>query len=271
MTRFDHADDILQGQPRRRGPLGADAARTASRPPPRRHEARPVSGSYEVEIPRTYDLVCLSHLRWDVGLQRPQYLLSRFARGHRVFFVEEPIFDADTDRLECSARDGGVIVATPHLRAGMAEDEIHARQRLLLNGLFRDRGITNPVLWYDTPMAMPFTSHLFPTLVVYDGMDELSAFDGVAPGMCEREQQLLAWADLVFTSGHGLDEAKRGRHDHVSEQADAFQCGSSWDRIQADMQALIDAAIAGREVAAGPPAADAGCGRVARTPSVRSR
>src|SRR4051794_24988571 len=39
------------------------------------------------------DLICLSHLRWDFVLQRPQHLMSRFARNRRVFFFEEAVFE----------------------------------------------------------------------------------------------------------------------------------------------------------------------------------
>jgi len=37
------------------------------------------------------DLVCLSHLRWDFVFQRPQHLMTRWAKHARVFYVEEPI------------------------------------------------------------------------------------------------------------------------------------------------------------------------------------
>src|SRR3954454_633133 len=50
-------------------------------------------------IERHFDVVCLSHLRWDWVWQRPNPLLSRCARSHRVFSVEEPIEDAET-RIE---------------------------------------------------------------------------------------------------------------------------------------------------------------------------
>ena len=33
-----------------------------------------------------------SHLRWNFVYQRPQHLLSRLARGRRVYFFEEPVF-----------------------------------------------------------------------------------------------------------------------------------------------------------------------------------
>ena len=36
-------------------------------------------------------LICLSHLRWNFVYQRPQHLMSGFARDFDVFFWEEPL------------------------------------------------------------------------------------------------------------------------------------------------------------------------------------
>ena len=60
-----------------------------------------------------FDVVCLSHLRWDFVWQRPQQLLSRCARERRVFFVEEAILDDDV-RLVVRETESGVHVAVPH-------------------------------------------------------------------------------------------------------------------------------------------------------------
>ena len=35
-------------------------------------------------------LICFSHLRWNFVFQRPQHLMSRFARERRVIYWEEP-------------------------------------------------------------------------------------------------------------------------------------------------------------------------------------
>ncbi len=43
-------------------------------------------------------LLCFSHLRWDFVWQRPQQLMSRFARERRVYFIEEPVFRAPAGR-----------------------------------------------------------------------------------------------------------------------------------------------------------------------------
>src|SRR3954447_13742311 len=85
--------------------------------------------------PRRPEVICLSHLRWSFVFQRPQHLLSRCAKGRRVFFFEEPMFDAGPPRLEAAPIDlHDVCVLTPHLPVGMGEAESHAAQRALLDG-----------------------------------------------------------------------------------------------------------------------------------------
>src|SRR3954468_15759267 len=132
----------------------------------------------EMNLPRRQltDLICLSHLRWDFVFQRPQHLLSRWARHARVFYIEEPIFDGARERLEVTPRENELIVVVPHLPSGTATtDAVHA-QRRLLDGLVEEEDIADFVLWFYTPMALPFSQHLRPSAVVYDCMDELSAF-----------------------------------------------------------------------------------------------
>lgn len=161
------------------------------------------------------DLVCLSHLRWDFVYQRPQHLMSRFARDRRVFFFEEPIHGEGPARLEVSERPGGIRVAVPHLPHGLSPEDAEAVQGELLHGLLADHGITDYILWYYTPMALAFSEGLTPSAVVYDCMDELSLFRGAPPVLVNRETQLLQRADLVFTGGQSLYEAKRERHPDV--------------------------------------------------------
>ncbi|HEX8244378.1 MAG TPA: glycosyltransferase family 1 protein, partial [Longimicrobium sp.] len=162
-----------------------------------------------------YDLVCLSHLRWDFVYQRPQHLLTRFARGRRVFFVEEPVYDDGPARLEVRERGERLWVAVPHLPHGLSPEEQEEAQRTLLDGLLAEHRVRDTVLWYYTPMALAFTRHLRPLAVVYDCMDELSAFRGAPPELVRREADLLRRADLVFTGGPSLYAAKRTRHPRV--------------------------------------------------------
>ncbi|HEY0379970.1 MAG TPA: glycosyltransferase family 1 protein [Pyrinomonadaceae bacterium] len=162
------------------------------------------------------DLICLSHLRWDFVYQRPQHLLSRFAKKQRLFFVEEPIFGDGPARLDVSPRDCGVSVVVPHMpRELEGTDEVASLQREMLDQLFDEQEIKDHVLWYYTPMAIPWTKHLEPLATVYDCMDELSAFKGAPLSLKENEAELFERADLVFTGGHSLYEAKRHQHRNI--------------------------------------------------------
>jgi UDP-galactopyranose mutase len=164
---------------------------------------------------RTPDLICLSHLRWDFVYQRPQHLMSRFARERRVFFFEEPMPSDGPPRLDISERPDGLRVVVPRLPEGLPREVAEAAQRDLLRSLLNEHRIQEYVLWYYTPMALGFSDGLDPHAVVYDCMDELSLFRGAPPELLEREARLLQRADLVFTGGQSLYEAKRDRHPEV--------------------------------------------------------
>jgi UDP-galactopyranose mutase len=163
-----------------------------------------------------YDLVCLSHLRWDFVFQRPQHLLSRFARERRVFFVEEPMFSDEPDHLDISPREDNLFVVVPRLSHETANfQQVDPIIKKLLDEMFVEQNIGDFVLWYYTPMAIPFSDNLTPLATVYDCMDELSAFKNAHPELLNYENKLFGKADLVFTGGQSLYEAKRDRHERV--------------------------------------------------------
>jgi len=163
------------------------------------------------------DLICLSHLRWDFVYQRPQHLLSRFANERRVFVVEEPVFDDDgLPRLDVSRRERGLHVVVPRLPKDLGGEVVtDAVLQVLIYQLFAEHDIDEYVLWYYTPMSLAWTRHLKPLAVVYDCMDELSAFKGAPRTLKERETELFKRADLVFTGGQSLFEVKRDQHPNV--------------------------------------------------------
>jgi glycosyltransferase involved in cell wall biosynthesis len=161
------------------------------------------------------DLICFSHLRWNFVYQRPQHLLSRFAQHTRVFFVEEPIFHDGANRLQINETVKNVYVIVPHLQHGLSEQEILKSQRELINDMISVMEINKYFCWYYTPMALPFSDHLEPTVTVYDCMDELSAFKFAPVALKENEQLLLKKADVVFTGGYSIYEAKQKAHAHI--------------------------------------------------------
>jgi UDP-galactopyranose mutase len=171
--------------------------------------------SQTTEFP--FDLICLSHLRWDFVFQRPQHLLSRAAASHeRVFFFEEPIFGKNsTSKLDVRKSAEGVLVAQPHLPEGMPHNESVQVQRQLLDELLSEWNVRDYILWYYTPMALSFSRHLDPALTIYDCMDELSLFKNAPKELLDNEGELLQIADLVFTGGQSLYEAKKDRNPNV--------------------------------------------------------
>jgi UDP-galactopyranose mutase len=162
------------------------------------------------------DLVCLSHLRWGFVYQRPQHLLSRFAKHQRVFFVEEPVPTSGVPRIEIQqCPESGVNICVPQIPGDLTHASQETIKKLLLNNLMTEQRISDYLLWYYTPMALSFSTHLQPRLTVFDCMDELSAFKDAPQEMKDREAELLSRADLVFTGGQSLYEAKLGRHDDL--------------------------------------------------------
>jgi glycosyltransferase involved in cell wall biosynthesis len=190
-------------------------------------------------------LLCFSHLRWDFVWQRPQHLLSRAARDFDVIVFEEPVFEADVaPRLDITSRPGGIRVAVPILPCGMSPLEQTMAQRQLVERLIAGEASVSRIFWYYTPMAMAFSGHIPADVTVYDNMDELSAFAGASPELLAHEGDLFARADLVFTGGMSLYEAKRGRHPNVhafpsSIEHEHFAAARSWARPEPVDQAGI--------------------------------
>jgi UDP-galactopyranose mutase len=163
-------------------------------------------------------LLVISHLRWNFVFQRPQHLMTRLARRFRVLFVEEPVRTDGPARIEVSQAAPGVELLVPHTpidgSPGFHERQLPTLARLLQEHLCAE-GIADPLLWLVTPQPLPLAQALKPGLLVYDAMDELSAFKGAPPGLMQREATLMKDADLVLTGGPSLYEARRERHANV--------------------------------------------------------
>jgi UDP-galactopyranose mutase len=166
----------------------------------------------EHEDTATTTIIAFCHLRWDFVYQRPQQLLSRLAQHYKVLFVEEPVFHDGPAYLRTQRIGPQLTVCQPHtpLHApGFHDDQIPLLQRLLADIVPEGEA---PVAWLYTPMALPLLQTVHPSLVVYDCMDELSAFKNAPKQLLQRETALLNLADVVFTGGPSLYEAKRDRH-----------------------------------------------------------
>ena len=162
-------------------------------------------------------LVVFSHLRWDFVFQRPQHLLSRLADRYPVVFIEEPLHTDGEAHLEEREPMPGIRVLRPHtpVRAPGFHDDQLAVLKALVDDWIQVHLHGDYAVWFYTPMALPLMADLAPRAVIYDCMDELSAFRGAPRQMLQREQALLRRADLVLTGGPSLYEAKQALHPNV--------------------------------------------------------
>lgn len=154
-------------------------------------------------------LLVFSHLRWNFVWQRPQHLVSRFAKGRPTWFIEEPL------------PVGGGVVRLRQEKVGLVtrvwlevpgtgdalhyvyfDDAIAAGYRRRLAAILPEG--TAPIAWIYTPLALPLAMSFKPSLLIYDVMDDLSSFKNAPRLMRERQRQSLAEADLVFAGGRSL-------------------------------------------------------------------
>ena len=163
---------------------------------------------------KNIDLLCFSHLRWNFVYQRPQHLMSRFARERRVFFFEEPVYDAPSQYNEIfDDPESGVCVVTPHITRDTENSNESLRH--LLQIFMASMNVKDHIAWYYTPLSLAFSDHLKPQLSVYDCMDELSSFKFASPALKDWERRLFNRADIVFTGGMHLYEAKKNFHSNI--------------------------------------------------------
>ena len=160
-------------------------------------------------------LLCFSHLRWDFVFQRPQQLMSRFSEQMTVVFWEEPVEIGKKEVAHLKVRSAedypNVRLVVPHLPEGLDEERRDAVLKRLLDAY--SAGLSSPIVaWYYTPMMLPFSRDLDASVTVYDAMDELSKFKFAPAQLLDLEQELIDRADLVFTGGSSLYEAKKDRH-----------------------------------------------------------
>lgn len=162
-------------------------------------------------------LLVFSHLRWNFVYQRPQHLLSRIARDYQVIFVEEPMHGSSRNFIEEVSVCTGVTVLRPHTTGnatGFEDENVPLLHDMVLRFL-RSHRIDDYAIWLYTPLALPIAKRLSPNVMVYDCMDELSAFKNASPHLIKRENELFEVADIVFTGGPSLYASKKGRHANV--------------------------------------------------------
>ncbi|TSJ36318.1 glycosyltransferase family 1 protein [Mucilaginibacter corticis] len=175
-----------------------------------------ITETNETHLPRLPEqLIIFSHLRWDFVYQRPQHLASRLAKLSNLFYIEEPIFDAYERIYFESVVKNKVTVMVPHLKPGLSHEFTIAGLSSLFNVFIAGFDLAYTAFWYYTPMALEFSASYEPQIIIYDCMDELSAFKFAPLNIRTLEKELMLKADLVLTGGRSLYEAKKASHHNI--------------------------------------------------------
>ncbi|MFH0793882.1 MAG: glycosyltransferase [bacterium] len=169
-------------------------------------------------------LIVESPHAWDQVWQRPHHLVSRLARWAETLYVS-PRYLRDAFRSwlrKSRASSGksveGVCVARPLQIHGEALSPIlRWNQRQVLDACAAFVKSHQPsasqglVVWIYDPHKYYLANAYPDAFVVYDVMDEYSAFPWAPPDIKEEERELLKRADLVIAGTWTLYDAKRSR------------------------------------------------------------
>jgi glycosyltransferase involved in cell wall biosynthesis len=204
---------------------------------PRKRKA--INGRSRARKPfrKDYPIIVHCHLCWEWVWQRPQQFISRLSQRHKILFVETvapaPDLARPLARYRTAQNFPNVTILTlqfPSWRWGDGKYVDRERRRIVQEFVTGPcaRQFEDPVQWYYDPMAVPaFAGQMGERLTVYDCMDELSKFRCAPPDMAKREAELLKRADVVFTGGRKLFEAKSEHNDNCH----FYGCGVDCDHF----------------------------------------
>jgi glycosyltransferase involved in cell wall biosynthesis len=193
-------------------------------------------------------IICLSAIDWAFNWQQPQEVTSAFARsGNRVLFVENTGVRRpsirDAARLRARLKNwwrapGGLkgVAQGPEILSPLllpypyARGAVAVNQRILVRAIRawigRDRQRPLIVITFlPTPLARAVIHALDPDFIVYYSADRLTETSVQAGKLRESEPLLLAEADLVLTSSHGLQKTAAMIATHVEYFPTGVQAG----------------------------------------------
>jgi UDP-galactopyranose mutase len=199
------------------------------------------------------DLICLSHIRWDFADQRPHHLMSHAAEHGRVFFVEEPRPAAQI-HLEVQRVSDMLYVVIPHMPTTMTHLDTATIMRVFLEELLYTYHMDEYLLWYYSPLFVPWTTQLTPRTIVYDCTSDIARRNDANDTFGDYEATLLATSDIVFTNDTALWESKSRFHPNVHCFPSTMKTNwlaqvlrrpqpntTSWDTTWAAMEAHLNA------------------------------
>ncbi len=167
-----------------------------------------ISENFQWENGHVFDMVVFSHLKWDFAYQRPQHLISGMSESYKILFVEEPT-------LSNYSLERGVMTyeVSPYITVLQSTGILMTELGDALDEYFGGR--RPDIAWFYSASFVPVLTDFEFNTVIYDCMDELTLFKYADQALILQEKRLLLAADVVFTGGKSLYEAKRKLHSNV--------------------------------------------------------
>lgn len=141
-------------------------------------------------------------------------MLLKAAQAHQVIYMEEPVHElVARPTLKTAVVMQHISVVTPVLPKGISAESAIGFQSGLVNMLIAAKSHDKLVLWYFTPMALAFSSHIACDTCVYDRTRDTPAGENQPPEFADWETQLLARADVVYRDGKEIEGRRRPHSD----------------------------------------------------------
>jgi GT2 family glycosyltransferase/glycosyltransferase involved in cell wall biosynthesis len=156
-------------------------------------------------------------VEWNYRFQRPQHLASCLAgMGTRVFYVSirfnELIAGVSRFAITGQPADGVFEIMlscrapSPVVYAGFENPDQVAQLSEAVSDMIRVMGLRSPVCILQLPSWYPIVRTLQGATIIFDCLDHLAGFSGVAPRVVELEKSLIKEADAVIVTSDFLGE-----------------------------------------------------------------
>jgi glycosyltransferase involved in cell wall biosynthesis len=187
---------------------------------------------------KSFDIVCIAQHSWDGVWARPQQLMTRFAREHRVLFVRPisiaHVLSKPSERHWKPFRwvASNLWVYSPLMlpfgrKVPLVRLWNEARIARLVRRMIRRLGLGEFVLWFYAPMSEYLVGRLGEAAVVYDCTDAWDQFEKTPRFCAVRDRVLASEADVLFAGTGQIHETRR----EWNGNCHLFTCGVDYEHF----------------------------------------
>lgn len=172
---------------------------------------------------QSYDVICLPIIDWFFRFQRPQQILTQFAKnGSRVFYINPTFLKNSYVPFQLKEIQKNIfdisIIADPSLNIYKDSiDESNLKTMIgSLRALRKEAGIIEAICIVQLPFWQPLSKWIknnFGWKIIYDCMDEHVGFSTNKETMISHEELLASECDLLITTARSLYKKMRNYND----------------------------------------------------------